>query len=130
MSEPSIFDVYNARFLEPREVGRSFILPQQTFMKLCRTEHSILVGPRGSGKTTLLKMLRPTALQSWSLPEKDSIIKGIPFTPVYIGVSSGWDITRSSDANLLRRPDLVGELQKAIIVNHALTRCWTPSTTV
>lgn len=90
-SQSALFDTYNARFLEPRAVARSFIMPGSVFRLLCKNENSLLIGPRGSGKTTLLKMLRPSALRAWEHAEKSRILEGLAFTAVYIAADSAWN---------------------------------------
>lgn len=86
----SLFDAFNARFEEPQDVARSFVLPQESFALLCKPENSMLIGPRGSGKTTLLKMLKPAALAAWSYHGKSKILRGLSFRSAYVGMDSGW----------------------------------------
>jgi hypothetical protein len=86
----ALFDTYNARFLDPRAIARSFIMPRSIFSLLCKNENSLLIGPRGSGKTTLMKMLRPTALRAWTHEDKKSILDSIIFSAVYVASDSGW----------------------------------------
>lgn len=87
---PALFDTYNARFLDPRTIARSFIVPQSAFNLLCKNENSLVVGPRGSGKTTLMKMLRPSALRAWKHENKAQYLKSISFSAVYVASDSGW----------------------------------------
>jgi hypothetical protein len=86
----ALFDTYNARFLDPTAIARSFILPRSIFKLLCKNENSMLIGPRGSGKTHLMKMLRPSALRAWKHPEKKELLADLRFTAVYIASDSGW----------------------------------------
>ncbi len=60
----SLFGAFNARWLSPEEVARTFI-PTNQFSELVQTQSSILMGPRGCGKTTLLKMLTTPAQEYW-----------------------------------------------------------------
>ncbi len=55
---------FNARWLNPEDVARSFV-PTLPFKSLVRHENSLLMGPRGCGKTTLLKMLTRPAQRVW-----------------------------------------------------------------
>lgn len=88
---PALFDAYNARFLDPISIARSFILPQAMFGLLCKNEHSVLIGPRGSGKTTLMKMLRPSSLRAWDHDNKQNILRDLKFNAVYVASDSGWN---------------------------------------
>jgi energy-coupling factor transporter ATP-binding protein EcfA2 len=88
---PALFDTYNARFLDPRTIARSFIVPQSVFALLCKNENSLVIGPRGSGKTTLMKMLRPSALRAWKHESKVQYLKSISFSAVYVASDSGWN---------------------------------------
>jgi type IV secretory pathway VirB4 component len=81
---PALFDTYNARFLDPSAVARSFIVPDSVFTLLCKDENSLVIGPRGSGKTTLMKMLRPSALRTWEHERKRNYIDSISFSAVYV----------------------------------------------
>lgn len=87
---PALFDTYNARFLDPSAVARSFIVPDSVFTLLCKDENSLVIGPRGSGKTTLMKMLRPSALRTWEHERKRNYIDSISFSAVYVASDSGW----------------------------------------
>src|SRR5262249_33169748 len=87
---PALFDTYNARFLDPSTVAKSFILPHSIFGLLCKNENSLVIGPRGSGKTTLMKMLRPSALRVWQHENKRHFLKSISFSAVYVASDSGW----------------------------------------
>lgn len=89
-SNPALFDAYNARFLDPPSIARSFILPQAMFGLLCKNEHSVLIGPRGSGKTTLMKMLRPSSLRAWRHENKPRILRELKFMAVYVASDSSW----------------------------------------
>jgi hypothetical protein len=61
----SIFGAFNARWLTPEDVARSFV-PTTHFKALAKFQHSLLMGPRGCGKTTLLKMLTRPAQTVWA----------------------------------------------------------------
>lgn len=64
MKTASVFSAFNARWLEPEDVARSFV-PTLNFKSLVKFQHSLLMGPRGCGKTTLLKMLTRRAQRVW-----------------------------------------------------------------
>jgi hypothetical protein len=86
---PSIFDAFNARALDPSDVAKTFVPPDQ-YSRLIKPRHSILIGPRGSGKTTLLKMLQQPALECWKHPLAESCREAIDFTGVFIATDINW----------------------------------------
>jgi energy-coupling factor transporter ATP-binding protein EcfA2 len=87
---PTIFDVFNARQLTPRQVAESFI-PPSYFANLVAPTHSLIVGPRGSGKTTLLKMLQPAALEAWGHERAAEYRTRVDFTGVFIATDINWN---------------------------------------
>lgn len=87
---PTIFDVFNARQLTPRQVAESFI-PPSFFAKLVAPTHTLIVGPRGSGKTTLLKMLHPAALEAWRHARANEYRAVVDFTGVFIATDINWN---------------------------------------
>ena len=66
MKTASIYGAFNARWLEPEDVARSFV-PTLPFKSLVHFQNSLLMGPRGCGKTTLLKMLTRRAQRVWEV---------------------------------------------------------------
>src|SRR2546421_8453034 len=79
---PFLYSSFNARQLTPEEVAETFVAPPQ-YEQLCKTEHTLLLGPRGSGKTTLLKMLTAPALRAWG--KKGEVeVRQLPFKAIYI----------------------------------------------
>src|SRR5581483_9832353 len=64
MKPGSIYGAFNARWLAPEDVARSFV-PTPPFKSLVHLQNSLLMGPRGCGKTTLLKMLTRRAQIVW-----------------------------------------------------------------
>jgi hypothetical protein len=119
-SQSALFDTYNARFLEPRAIARSFIMPRQIFGLLCKNENSLLIGPRGSGKTTLMKMLRPSALRAWTHTDKSRILDELAFTAVYIAADSAWNARMAvfpADSTEYKVFDI---LQNATFVTYAM----------
>lgn len=89
MTEKTIFESFNARYLMPQDVAKTFV-PSQHYKDLVERNHSVLIGPRGSGKTTLLKMLQPAALSAWVHDEADSYRSKIDYTGVFIGTDNSW----------------------------------------
>jgi hypothetical protein len=120
-SNPALFDTYNARFLDPRAIARSFILPHSIFGLLCKNENSLLIGPRGSGKTTLMKMLRPSALRAWQHEERSKILRNLSFTAVYIASDSGWTGRMSTVHNESNEYRIYEILQSATFVTYLMS---------
>lgn len=118
---PALFDTYNARFLDPGTVAKSFILPHSIFGLLCKNENSLVIGPRGSGKTTLMKMLRPSALRAWRHENKRHFLNSISFSTVYVASDSGW----TSRMALVNPSDIEHRifeiLQNATFVTYLMT---------
>ncbi len=117
----ALFDTYNARFLDPRTIARSFIVPHSVFTLLCKNENSLVIGPRGSGKTTLMKMLRPSALRAWRHEHKAEYLQSISFSAVYVASDSGW-----TNRLALIKPDddefkIFEVLQNATFVTYLMT---------
>jgi hypothetical protein len=86
---PSIFESFNARFLRPTLVAKTFV-PSKQFYDLSMLTHTLVIGPRGSGKTTLLRMLQPDALDAWVHPEASRFRSEVGFTGVWIPAVSLW----------------------------------------
>jgi len=82
ISQPTIFGSFNARWLNARDVAKTFV-PVPQFRQLTHDNHSVLLGPRGCGKTTLLKMLTRPALSQWSQSEKALRFKDSFSAPAY-----------------------------------------------
>lgn len=89
MRASSLFDSFNARFLEPERIGKGFIFTRQ-FEDVARHQHSLIVGPRGSGKTTYLKMLTLPALQNWKQLGQYRLAETINYTTIYIPSDFSW----------------------------------------
>jgi hypothetical protein len=116
-SAPSIFDSFNARSLEPREVARSFV-PPIAFRRLAKNAHSILVGPRGSGKTTLLKMLEVASINAWTADTADTYRKRLNFTGVLIQVDRTWSEQLGSLRSLVADSEIEVAIQRGTIRLH------------
>jgi hypothetical protein len=94
MRQPSLFESFNARALQPEQVGRGFIY-SPPFAQVAANSNVIVLGPRGSGKTTLLKMLTLPALKSWRRSknrskEADDVIDGIDYVALYVPSDFTW----------------------------------------
>jgi hypothetical protein len=93
MRQPSLFESFNARSLEPEQVGRGFIFAPP-FIEVAARTNTIVVGPRGSGKTTLLKMLTLPALRSWHPKEKSKeatrLIDDLDYIAIYVPSDFTW----------------------------------------
>jgi hypothetical protein len=84
-----IFESFNARFVDAKQVGSTFVL-SPFLEKAIAGENTAVLGPRGSGKTTLLKMLTVPALLNWSAPQRDQIAEGLSHLAVYVPYSLTW----------------------------------------
>lgn len=89
MRSGSLFDAFNARFLEPERVGKAFIFTSQ-FEDVARHQNTMIIGPRGSGKTTYLKMLTLPALRHWKDLRNHSFAKQINYHTIYIPSDFSW----------------------------------------
>jgi energy-coupling factor transporter ATP-binding protein EcfA2 len=78
-----LYDAFNARYLSPIQVAKSFV-PPPTFNELLQSGNTLLIGPRGSGKTTLLKMLTQPALETWNYNGADALINNCKFTTAFV----------------------------------------------
>lgn len=87
--EDGIYKSFNARNLTPTEVAQSFVAPRH-FADLCRSEHTLIMGPRGSGKTTLFKMLTREALDAWTGQQVEEVRESLGFIAVYIPTDVHW----------------------------------------
>lgn len=127
----SLFDAFNARFLEPEKVGSSFV--SSPFLhKIGGPSHTAILGPRGSGKTTLLKMLTLPALLRWSGPQRDEFVRNINFLAIYIPASLTWSADYRSFTDK-RLPKRVSELISVSLFRHgvlvALLDAWRDAST-
>jgi hypothetical protein len=87
--EPGIFESFNARFVDAKQIGSTFVL-SPFLEKAIAAENTAILGPRGSGKTTLLKMLTVPALLNWAAPQRDQIARGLNHLAVYVPYSLTW----------------------------------------
>lgn len=86
---PGIFESFNARFIDAKQVGSTFVL-SPFLEKAIAPANTAILGPRGSGKTTLLKMLTVPALLSWDAPQRDQVVHGLNHLAVYVPYSLTW----------------------------------------
>ncbi|XIA63357.1 ATP-binding protein [Bradyrhizobium sp. TZ2] len=93
MTPQSLFESFNARSLEPEQVGRGFIF-SPAFVDVAARSNSVVLGPRGSGKTTLLKMLTLPALKNWWKRDKNAEIQRLmaelDFVSIYVPSDFTW----------------------------------------
>ncbi|NBC31057.1 MAG: hypothetical protein GVY13_00090 [Alphaproteobacteria bacterium] len=86
----ALFESFNARTIDPENVGRSFIY-SNALPAIAQSSNSVIMGPRGSGKTTLLKMLTIPALNFWENERKKYIIEKIDYFAIYIPSDFTWN---------------------------------------
>jgi hypothetical protein len=110
--EGTIFDIYNAKQLAPREVAQTFVSSER-FKTLAGRRNTIVVGPRGSGKTTLLKMLLQPALEAWKGPEAELYRRRIDFTAIFVATDREWEAQLQSLVKTM--PDHGDFLAKATV---------------
>lgn len=92
---------YNARHLAPKEVAERFIW-SESFGKLIKNNHSIILGARGCGKTTLMKMLTIPALYAWKKDKRAKHVRNnIPFYGIYISTDIYWNVKNLTYGNQL-----------------------------
>lgn len=119
MKTASIFSAFNARWLEPEDVARSFV-PTMHFKSLVKFQHSLLMGPRGCGKTTLLKMLTRRAQKIWaSRLQEEPDLREYPnpdFEAIYIASDIRWSEELGGIAKTLTKsPQLAEQMQRVLV---------------
>ncbi len=125
MKTASIYGAFNARWLDPEEVARSFV-PTLPFKSLVRLQNSLLMGPRGCGKTTLLKMLTRRAQQVWqseraSKEHQWHDYRSPDFEAIYIPSDVRWSKELSSIPRQLPESPVDAErVQRASVAISAL----------
>ena len=133
----SIYGAFNARWLEPEDVARSFV-PTLPFKRLVHLQNSLLMGPRGCGKTTLLKMLTRRAQNVWKgerLPNEPqwADYRRPDFEAIYIPSDVRWSselesvsrelIDFPTDAERAQRASVaISAVVEATRVFHAIAR--------
>ena len=83
------FESFNAKYLPPSEVAKSFIPPLQ-WPALIENGHTLLIGPRGAGKTTLLKMLTSGGIMNWNHADSDGARNSVAFVGVFVTADRNW----------------------------------------
>ena len=125
MKTGSIFSAFNARWLQPEDVARSFV-PTLPFKTLVRLQNSLLMGPRGCGKTTLLKMLTRRAQRVWQrerLPLEPQWVdyRGPDFEAIYVPSDVRWSSELNSVAEELAAAPIDAErAQRASVAISAV----------
>lgn len=122
----SIFGAFNARWLTPEDVARSFV-PTTHFKALAKFQHSLLMGPRGCGKTTLLKMLTRPAQTVWAR-ERVAVVPELAeypspeFEAIYLPSDVRWSYElRSVSAEFAEGAPLAEIVQRASVAISALS---------
>src|ERR1051326_799813 len=118
-AETGLFDVFNARFVEPERVGSTFVL-SPFLRQVVGPSNTAILGPRGSGKTTLLKMLTLPGLLAWNHPQKSDIVSEIDYISVYIPASLTWSAEYRSFSNKKLRADLEALLSTSLFRHNIM----------
>jgi hypothetical protein len=85
----NLFEIENARNLNPRELVDTFV-PTQSFWRLLSAKHHVVLGARGSGKTALAKMLSHDHLSILDDPKAKTAIREKQFIGVYVPTKLEW----------------------------------------
>jgi hypothetical protein len=115
----SLFESYNARFLDPGQVGKGFIYSTK-FDEVVPHQHALLIGPRGSGKTTFLKMLTIPALHNWKHPRKKAVLERINYIAIYVPSDFTWYPEFRRPINTVRNKEVDDLLSYALFRSHVL----------
>jgi energy-coupling factor transporter ATP-binding protein EcfA2 len=125
MTTASIYGAFNARWLSPEQVARSFV-PTPDLIKLSKLQNSLLMGPRGCGKTTLLKMLTRRAIKVW---KDERVIKepelkdylSPTFEAIYVPSDIRWAYELSAlDLEIQNDPVLAERVQRCAVAVSSL----------
>ncbi len=128
MRVASNYSAFNARWLEPEDVARSFVATTH-YESLLRTQNSLLMGPRGCGKTTLLKMLTRRAQKIWieehlSNEKIAQDYRPPDFEVIYIASDIRWKSELDSlPAALPASPKVAELVQRCLVSISALIEC-------
>ena len=85
----NLFEIENARNLNPKELVDTFV-PTQSFWRLLSAKHHVVLGARGSGKTALAKMLSHDHLAMLDDPRAQSAIREQQFIGLYVPTRLEW----------------------------------------
>lgn len=113
---------YNARHIAPKEVAKSFIIPDG-FFDIAKNENSLLVGPRGSGKTTILKTLTPSGLfHLFQRPELAEKLRDfeVQHLPIYIPAETSWKGDAQAIKQAIRDKSQRDRILNGLFVDHSL----------
>jgi hypothetical protein len=119
-TRPVIFGVFNARFVDPKDVASGFVL--SPFLdEIVAPSNIALLGPRGSGKTTLLKMLTLPALLNWGDSARDAIAAKLDSLAVYVP----YNLTSNADYRAFSRKPIQADVESILSValfRHSVLR--------
>jgi hypothetical protein len=85
----NLFEIENARNLNPRELAATFV-PTQSFWRLLSAKNHVVLGARGSGKTAIAKMLSHDHLAMLDDARAQSAIREQQFIGVYVPTRLEW----------------------------------------
>nr|WP_254803935.1 hypothetical protein [Methylobacterium sp.]USU34559.1 hypothetical protein NG677_23520 [Methylobacterium sp.] len=119
----SLFESYNARFVDPATVADTFVLREREFHVLCEQNNSLIVGPRGSGKTTLLKMLKVGAQVRWKNAKQAKVLRRFAFAPIYVGADRQFELTHGSLRGLTNEGSFIALISKALFASRVKFAC-------
>jgi hypothetical protein len=117
----ALFDSFNARFLEPKEVAETFV-PSNHFYRIAVKNHCLVIGPRGSGKTTLLTMLQRQALDALQSRNEQFSFPNVDFVGVFIPTDVSWSKQIESLGFHKLQPDFQALFADAAFTTHVLRR--------
>lgn len=126
MRTSSTYSAFNARWISPEEVARTFV-PIPQLNSLVKFQNSLLMGPRGCGKTTLLKMLTRSAQEVWRVERvsKEPSLQAFDtpeFEAIYVPSDVRWSYElRSLKSELSDDPVLAERVQRASIAITSVT---------
>jgi hypothetical protein len=116
---PNPFESFNARTLPPSTVAATFVAPE-SFFRLAKRRHTLVVGPRGSGKTTLMKMLQLGALEVWTDDRAIELLSAMDYSPVFIATDVAWNIQIEALARDQLDEGAIEVLARATFTTHVL----------
>lgn len=88
----SLFEAHNARFIDFKTVGSTFVLRKGVFKLICKDHNTLILGSRGSGKTTLLKAIKINAQIASSGKDNFQALKEINYYPVYLNADRQFEL--------------------------------------
>ena len=124
MKRTNPYSAFNARWLTPQEVARTFIQGPQ-LSQLLNTTNCLLLGPRGCGKTTLLKMITREAIQTWNAERASRTGKSIDFPDfeaVYIPSDMRWSSELRHIGTSIKLSSTIRENIQRVLLNLSLIK--------